>query len=90
MRESLRPVGLVARREFAAQVRTKSFLISNIVMLVLIVGGLVAFSALRGDGSPDKVTVALAGPESSLSAIVEASGAAAGLDLEVRAADNEG
>lgn len=84
MNANLRTVGLVARREFAVQVRTKSFLISNIVVLVLIVGGLVITSIVRGDGGPEKLTLALASPSASLSQTIEASGQTAGLAIDIQ------
>ncbi|MDV3209723.1 MAG: ABC transporter permease, partial [Rhodococcus ruber] len=41
-------VALVARREFLTQVRKKSFLISNAIVLLAIVGGIVAVSLFAG------------------------------------------
>src|SRR5690606_19022655 len=55
-----RAVGLVASREFVTQVQKKSFLISNAIILVAIVVGIVATSVLSG-GDDDRPTVGVVG-----------------------------
>ncbi|MEO6880925.1 MAG: ABC transporter permease [Mycobacteriaceae bacterium] len=51
-------VWLVALREIKTRTRSKAFLISNAVLVVLIVGGIIAASVLSGGSdSPDKVGV---------------------------------
>ena len=40
---SSRAIGLIARREFTVQVMKKSFVISNVLILAVIIGGIVAF-----------------------------------------------
>ena len=55
MNELLSPTGpariiaLVARRELTTRVRTKSFLISTAIVLVLILGGIIAASVFADD-----------------------------------------
>ncbi|WP_278314440.1 ABC transporter permease [Lolliginicoccus levis] len=77
-------VFLVALREFRAQVRTKSFVVGNIITLVIIVGGLVAFSIFRGDGEPEPTVVAVAPGMSVESEAVEGAGEALGVLVEAR------
>ncbi|MEO7079718.1 MAG: ABC transporter permease, partial [Rhodococcus sp. (in: high G+C Gram-positive bacteria)] len=50
---STRAVRLIAKREFAVQVMKKSFVISNIIILAAIVGGIIAFSIFSG-GDDDR------------------------------------
>lgn len=55
--------GLVAQREITTQLRTKSFVISTIITLVIVIGGIVLSSILGG--SPQTTTVAVVGPTPS-------------------------
>jgi len=49
-------VRLVAVREIKTRIRSKAFLISNAILVVLIVGGIIVASARSGgSGNPDKV-----------------------------------
>lgn len=48
---------LVAEREIVSQVRSKSFIISNAITLILIVGGIVVASILGGRGGATEVAV---------------------------------
>ncbi len=48
---------LVAEREIVSQIRTKSFIISNAITLVLIIGGIVLASLLGGRGDTTPVAV---------------------------------
>lgn len=62
-----RAIALVARREFVVQVVKKSFLVSNAVVVLAIIGGIVAFGVFSGDDEGEKVGLvaeagALAGP----------------------------
>lgn len=51
-------VRLVAVREIKTRIRSKAFLISNAILVVLIVGGIIVASAVSGgSGNPDKVGV---------------------------------
>lgn len=71
-----RAIGLVARREFSTQVRKKSFVISNAIVLVAIVVGIVAMSILSGsdDDRPTVGVVAAPGLSATLSAIGDSTG----------------
>ena len=46
-----RIIALVARREITTRARTKAFLISNAIMLVLILGGVIGVTVFSGGGS---------------------------------------
>ncbi|MFZ2527948.1 MAG: ABC transporter permease [Rhodococcus sp. (in: high G+C Gram-positive bacteria)] len=76
-----RAIGLVARREFLTQVQKKSFVISNTIVLVAIVVGIVAMSIFAG-GDDDKPTVGIVGAP-GLSATLDAIGGSAGTPLEI-------
>ena len=73
---SSRIIALVAKRELTTQVRTKSFLISNAIILALILGGTIAASVFADD--PDShpklglvgAATSLAGPLSAGSASI--------------------
>ncbi|WP_226436343.1 ABC transporter permease [Rhodococcus yananensis] len=76
-----RAIGLVARREFLTQVRKKSFLISNSLILVAIVVGIVAMAFLGG-GDDDRPRVGVVGT-SGLSATLGTIGEATGMPLDL-------
>ncbi|MBY6683264.1 ABC transporter permease [Rhodococcus sp. BP-316] len=79
-----RAIALVARREFDVQVRKKSFLISNAIVLLVIVGGIVAFSIFSGGSdSEDRTPVGLVGDQ-GLSQTLTAVGDQLGAPVEVR------
>ncbi|WP_328813269.1 ABC transporter permease [Rhodococcus sp. NBC_00297] len=79
-----RAIALVARREFDVQVRKKSFLISNAIVLLFIVGGIVAFSIFSGGSdSEDRTPLGLVGDQ-SLSQTLTAVGDQLGAPVEVR------
>lgn len=63
----VRTVALVARRELVTRVQTKSFLVSNAVILLLILGGIVAAAVVSGR-SDSRADVGLVGSATSLSA----------------------
>ncbi|MDG3014869.1 ABC transporter permease [Speluncibacter jeojiensis] len=73
---------LVARREFTARLRTRAFLISNIVIVAAVVVGLVLASALSGSSTTAATNVGLVGPASSLSATLTHTGEAAGVPID--------
>ncbi len=77
-----RAVALVARREFRVQVTKRSFWISNAIMVLVIVGGMVGY-AVFGSGGDDRPTVGVAG-DASLAAAVTTAGERLGLPVEVR------
>ncbi|MEE2035257.1 ABC transporter permease, partial [Rhodococcus chondri] len=76
-----RAIGLVARREFVTQVRKKSFLISNAIVLAAIVVGIVATSIFSG-GNDERPTVGIVGA-SSLSTTLGSLGDATGMPLDI-------
>jgi ABC-2 type transport system permease protein len=82
-----RAITLVARREFDVQVRKKSFLISNAIVLLVIIGGIVAFSLFSGgDDSEDRTPLGLVGDQ-ALSQTLTAVGDQLGEPVEVRQID---
>ncbi|KQU06807.1 ABC transporter permease [Rhodococcus sp. Leaf7] len=82
-----RAITLVARREFDVQVRKKSFLISNAIVLLVIIGGIVAFSLFSGgDDSEDRTPLGLVGDQ-ALSQTLTAVGDQLGEPVEIRQID---
>ncbi|WP_182346114.1 ABC transporter permease [Tomitella gaofuii] len=84
-----RAVSLVARREFTTQIRKKSFLISNIIILIAIIGGIIAYSVFSG-GSDDgnDATVGIVGDQ-SLAQPLESTGQAMAMTIDVRGLPDE-
>ncbi|MFV9452818.1 ABC transporter permease [Rhodococcus sp. NM-2] len=82
-----RAIGLVARREFLTQVAKKSFVISNVIILLAIVGGIVAYSLFSG-GDDERATIGLVGDQSLAPALV-ATGDAVGTPVDVVPATDE-
>ncbi|OZE32347.1 ABC transporter permease [Rhodococcus sp. 05-2254-6] len=80
---SFSAVSLIAKREFTVQVMKKSFVISNVIILAVIVGGIIAFSIFSGSGDEERDVVGVAGDQ-SIAAVVEATGDAVGSPVEVR------
>ncbi|MCQ4118018.1 ABC transporter permease [Rhodococcus tibetensis] len=83
----VRAIGLVARREFLTQVAKKSFVISNVIILLAIVGGIVAYSLFSG-GDDDRAKIGLVGDQ-ALAPVLVATGDAVGTPVEVTATDSE-
>lgn len=81
-----RAVALVARREFRVQVVKKSFVISNAIVLLVIAGGIVAFSLFGGSGD-DRPAVGVAGSP-QLVAAVSGTGDRLGVPVDVRPIDS--
>ncbi|MFP5021423.1 ABC transporter permease [Pseudonocardia phyllosphaerae] len=81
-----RAIALVARREFRAQVSKRSFVVSNAITLLVIVGGIVAFSVFGG-GPDERPTVGVAG-DPALAAAVTAAGDRLGTPVDVRPLDS--
>ncbi|QCB50207.1 ABC transporter permease [Rhodococcus sp. PAMC28707] len=79
---STRAVRLIAKREFAVQVMKKSFVISNIIILAAIVGGIIAFSIFSG-GDDDRDVIGVVGDQ-SIASVLQATGDAVGNPVEVR------
>ena len=82
-----RAVGLVARREFTTQIAKKSFLISKIIILIAIVGGIIGISLFSG-GDDSKSTIGVVGDQ-SLSQTLVTTGDAIGTPVEVKEYSDE-
>ncbi|MGU3432192.1 ABC transporter permease [Actinomycetes bacterium M1A6_2h] len=80
---STRTVALIAKREFDVQVRKKSFLISNAIILTVIIVGIVAFSIFSGGGDDDRPVIGLVG-DRSLAQSITTVGDQIGTPVEVR------
>lgn len=76
-----RAIGLVARREFFTQVQKKSFVISNALVLIAIVVGIVATSIFSG-GDDEQPTVGVVAGY-SLGTTLGSIGDAAGMPIEI-------
>lgn len=76
---SVRAVGLVAGREFTTQVRKKSFLVSNVIILVAIVVGILLYSVFSGGGG-QQATVGLVGDQALAQSLTSAGD---GLSMDV-------
>lgn len=72
----VRAVQLVAGRELNDRLRSKSFLISNAVILVVILGGIIALSVFGGDDDPAGIGVV--GGDTALTSTLDATGEALG------------
>lgn len=79
---STRAIRLIAKREFAVQVMKKSFVISNIIILAAIVGGIIAFSIFSG-GDDDRDVIGVVGDQ-SIASVLQATGDAVGNPVEIR------
>ncbi|WP_206488097.1 ABC transporter permease [Rhodococcus sp. KRD162] len=80
---SFSAVSLIAKREFTVQVMKKSFVISNVIVLAVIVGGIIAYSIFSGSGDEEREVIGVAGDQ-SIAAVLEATGDAVGSPVEVR------
>ncbi|OZF41171.1 ABC transporter permease [Rhodococcus sp. 14-2483-1-1] len=80
---SFSAVSLIAKREFTVQVMKKSFVISNVIILAVIVGGIIAYSIFSGSGDEERDVIGVAGDQ-SFAAVLEATGDAVGSPVEVR------
>lgn len=74
-------IRLVAQREIASRAKTRSFVVTTLVLMVVIIVGAVVLSALTGDDDRDRIGVA--GGDRELSAAIESIGHASGTSLEV-------
>ncbi|QII07559.1 ABC transporter permease [Rhodococcoides fascians A25f] len=79
---SFSAVSLIAKREFTVQVMKKSFVISNVIILAVIVGGIIAYSIFSGSGDEERDVIGVAGDQ-SIAAVLEATGDAVGSPVEV-------
>ncbi|WP_415975381.1 ABC transporter permease [Rhodococcus sp. 077-4] len=80
---SMKAVSLIAKREFTVQVMKKSFVISNVIILAVIVGGIIAYSIFSGSGDEERDVIGISGDQ-SIAAVIEATGDAVGSPVEVR------
>lgn len=78
---AVRSVLLVARREASERLRSKSFLVSNLFFLGVLVGGAVLVGVLGGS-APTKLGV-VQGPATAVAASAKAAGDATGAPLEL-------
>ncbi|EOM77812.1 ABC transporter permease [Rhodococcus rhodnii LMG 5362] len=78
----MRAVSLIARREFRTQVVKKSFVVSNVIVLLAIVGGIVALSIFSGDDDTSSSRLGLVG-QPALGQTLTATGDALGVPVEV-------
>jgi len=83
-----RIIALVAKRELTTRARTKSFLISNAIILVLILGGIIAASVFSGT-SDTHPKLGLVGSAATLSGALSASSSSVGKPLDISAVSNE-
>jgi ABC-2 type transport system permease protein len=80
-------VRLVAAREISTRVRDKSFIISSVVIILLILGSIGLQVALNSGG--DAVRIGVVGDRAALQPALEAQGAAVGADVTVVGLDDE-
>jgi ABC-2 type transport system permease protein len=78
---ALRPVGLIARREFASRVRGRAFVLSTLAVLVLL-GVYAAVVATVASGE-DRATVGLVGPATALAGPIARAAPAEGQTVTV-------
>ena len=84
---SARIIALVAKRELTTRVRTRSFLISNAIILVLILGGIIAASVFADDAVTNP-KVGLVGSAASLSGPLSAGSASIGSPVDTSTVPN--
>ncbi|AEF42938.1 ABC transporter permease [Hoyosella subflava] len=87
--QSRNVIWLVFRREFLAQVRTKSFVVGTLVTVAIIVGALVAFSIFRGDGEAEPSQIALTGDAPQLAQVIGETATAMEVPVEVEEAASD-
>lgn len=76
-----RAISLVARREITTRAATKSFIITNVILLVVIIAGIIILSIFTGN---DKATkVGLVGDNPEMSQTIVAVGDASGEKIDV-------
>jgi ABC-2 type transport system permease protein len=80
---SSRAIGLIAKREFTVQVMKKSFVISNVIILAVIVGGIIAYSIFAGGDDEDCDIVGIVGDQ-QIAAVITATGDAVGSPVDIR------
>lgn len=78
---ALQSIRLVAQREIATRAKTRSFVISTVVLMLVIVVGLIVWKAIAGGGT-DPERVGLSG-DAALSSTIQQSGQASGTPVTV-------
>ena len=81
-------IALVAKRELTTRVRTKSFLISNAIILVLILGGMIAASVFADD-TESHPKLGLVGSAASLSGPLSATASISGSPVDTSTVPDE-
>jgi len=84
----VRIIALVAKREITTRARTKSFLVSNAIILVMILGGIIGAS-LFGGGPDSGPKVGLVGSAASLSGSLSASARTTGHPVDASTVADE-
>ncbi|MDJ0393855.1 ABC transporter permease [Rhodococcus sp. G-MC3] len=80
---SRRAIGLIAKREFTVQVMKKSFVISNVIILAVIIGGIIAYSFFSGGDDEERDVIGIVGSQ-SIATVLETTGDAVGNPVEIR------
>ncbi|KAA9152176.1 ABC transporter permease [Amycolatopsis acidicola] len=81
-------IGLVAGREISTKLRSKAYLISTAVLIVVIIGFAVVMKLISGSASADS-TVGYTAPNSALAAPLQASGKALGKSIDTKLVPDE-
>lgn len=80
-------VRLIAQREITTRARTKSFVISTVAIMLVIVVGLIVWKAFSGGGE-DAQRVGISGPQTALSATITQVGKASGTAIDMVPVDS--
>jgi ABC-2 type transport system permease protein len=83
----LAAIGLVASREIGTRLRSKAYIVSTVVLLVLIIGATVVMKLLSGGGAD--ATVGVTGPTTVLSGPLQASAKAIGESVDTTTVADE-
>ncbi|MGV9824037.1 ABC transporter permease [Gordonia sp. NPDC003429] len=75
-------IGLIARREITTRVKTRSFVISTVALMLVIVVGLVIWKAFSGGGT-DAQRIGVVGGDTALATTIEQIGSAGGTPIDV-------
>lgn len=78
---AVQSIWLVAEREIATRAKTRSFLISTGLLMIVIIVGAIVWSALSGGDDADRVGVV--GQDAALSQTIEEFGSATGTSVDV-------
>ena len=79
---ALPAVGLIAGREISTRIRSKAFIVSTVITMVLVVGAAIVAKLIGGSG-PD-ATIGVTQATAPLSASVQAAGSTVGQNLETK------